>query len=204
MLDINLPFEPMLLGSIRFGQKIDLVETILGAKTTLVNGSPTPKIRAPQIENPASWELLEKYKRFVPVAEAFAGMSKMPGTRVGCVILGDAGQVLSSGWNGAPRGCRADTDDRLSTRESRLDWTVHAEANAIANAARSGTCLDGGVMVVTLMPCMTCAKLIAQAGIECVVCPVPTDTRWADEFDLTRELFAECDIDLFHYDSTAD
>lgn len=141
-----------------------------------------------------------KYKRFVPVAHAFAAMSKMPNTTVGCVILGEGFQVLSSGWSGAARGCRADVDERSTTRESRLTWGVHAEANAIANAARSGFSLLGSTLICTLMPCMTCAKLIVQAGIELVLCPVPTDDRWAAEFSLTRSLFAECDVDLIHYD----
>lgn len=130
-------------------------------------------------------------------------MSKMPGTKVGCIILGDSFQVLASGWNGAPRGCNADEDDRLVKRESRLCWTVHAESNAVANAALSGVKLEGGVAITTYMPCMACAKLLAQAGISKVLCPEPTpaDARWQSEFDLAKELFFECDIDLHYYDT---
>ena len=144
-----------------------------------------------------------KYVRFVPIAQAFASMSKLPGTKVGCVIIGNAGQVLSSGWNGAPRGSNADVDTRKDDRKVRLDWTVHAEGNAIANAARSGTALEGGTLVCTLMPCMTCAKLIVQAGITKVLCPEPTEdsSRWAEEFALTRSLLDECGIPLVYFDT---
>ena len=72
-------------------------------------------------QTPEKAQALGKYKRFVPVALAFAAMSRMEGTKVGCVILGEGFQVLSSGWNGAPRGSDADVDERNATRESRLD-----------------------------------------------------------------------------------
>ncbi len=159
------------------------------------------RIRA-QIADAAMRDLIGKYKRFVPVVTAFAAMSKLPGTKVGCVVLGDAFQVLATGWNGAPRNSTADHDERSAERETRLDWTVHAEANAIANAARSGTSVEGGTLICTLMPCMTCAKLVVQAGVKRVLCPEPgADTeRWAAEFTLTRALFKECRLDLIHYD----
>lgn len=197
----------MSLGSIQFGPKIGIVGSPLRPANDAVEGSPTPEITTPEIENSASWhppELIGRYLRFVPIAQAFAAMSKMPGTRVGCVILGHNREVLSSGWNGAPRGSKADTDDRLATRESRLDWVVHAEANAIANAARSGVTLDGATLICTLMPCMTCAKLIVQSGIDLVLCPAPGEdnARWGREFDLTRTLLDECNVGLVHYDTT--
>ncbi len=152
--------------------------------------------------------LLAKYRRFVPVAESIANLSKMTGTRVGCVVLGEGFEMLSSGWNGAPRGSDADHSDdiRIATRESRLDWVCHAEANAIANAARSGTSLNYGTMIVTLMPCMTCAKLAVQAGIQRVICPAPDadNERWGREFDLTKQLFAEVGVQLDHYTKEKD
>lgn len=189
-----------------FEPKNDLVGSPPRRYSEVANATATLKPSTPPAPIPAMWDLVGKYTRFVPVALAFAGMSKLPGTKVGCVILGDAFQVLSSGWNGAPRGCDADQDERLIDRETRLDWTVHAEANAIANAARSGTALEGGTLICTLMPCITCAKLIAQAGIERVLCPKPgteDNERWGREFDLTRRLFEECDIDLIHYDTSS-
>lgn len=147
---------------------------------------------------------LSKYKRFMPVAEAYAQMSKYPGdiTKVGALVLGSRFEPLSSGWNGAPRQSRADEDGRLVDRASRLLWACHAEANAIANAAASGTSLLGGVMLVTLMPCMSCAKLIVQAGISEVICPKPDadmEAKWSEDFQAARYLFKECHVNLVEF-----
>lgn len=150
---------------------------------------------------PIGSAIFGKYKRFVPVAEAYAALSKMPGTKVGCVILSDNFQTLSDGWNGAPRRSNADVDGRLTNRDTRLLWTCHAEANAIASAARHGIALDGSTLVVTLMPCTTCAKSIVQAGIIRVLCPTPTDPRWEEDFANARALFEECSVDLVYYDT---
>jgi dCMP deaminase len=146
----------------------------------------------------------DKYARFLPVAGAIATMSKQP-TKVGCVILGSEHETLSTGWNGVPRGSGAEYDARHNSRESRLTWVVHAEANAIANAARSGTSLRGGTLVCTLMPCMTCAKLIVQAGIVRVICLRPGDdmARWHTEFDTAATLFAECGVALHQIEEQA-
>lgn len=161
-----------------------------------------PLARIPEItENDTE---LGKYARFLPIAYSFAAMSKYPGTRVGCIILGKAYQVLSSGWNGAPRGSEADVDGRLGDRDTRLSWACHAEANAIANAARSGTALDGATLICTLMPCMACAKSIVQSGIIRVLCPPPDNPLWEAEFKLSRDLFNEVGVDLVHIDRTGE
>lgn len=145
-----------------------------------------------------------RYMRFMPQVKAIAEMSKYAGTRVGALVLGEDMEPLSSGWNGAARGCRADEDHRTDEREERLMWAVHAEANAIANAARVGARLKGGSMVVTHTPCMGCAKLIVQAGIKRVICPAPDADfaeKWAEDFKRTRALFTECGVDLIEFDS---
>lgn len=142
---------------------------------------------------------IDKYKRFWPVVEAVAGRSKYPGTKVGALILGERFEPLSFGWNGAPRGSKADEDGRLEDRETRLNWACHAEANAVANAAATGTRLLGGTMLVTLMPCTSCAKLAIQAGIKVVICPKPEGDvadRWAHEFSITRDMFVETGVEL--------
>ena len=126
------------------------------------------------------------------------------GTRVGAVILGEGFEVRSSGWNGAARGCDADKDWRTQDHDKRLLWAVHAEANAIANAARCGTPLAGSTLVVTHMPCMACAKLIVQAGIVQVLCPTPSiefRRKWAVDFIAARELFMECGVSIHLIDT---
>jgi len=83
--------------------------------------------------------------------------------QVGALVARD-GRVLSSGYNGAPSGlphCSPETcgPDRPCTA------TVHAEAGAIAYAARHGIPIEGSSLYCTNSPCLDCAKLIINAGI---------------------------------------
>lgn len=138
-----------------------------------------------------------RYKRFMPIAVSFAAMSKYPGTKVGALVLGPGWEVRSSGWNGAPRGSDADVDDRSKDRSVLLDWIAHAEANAITNAARCGTPLEHCTLICTHAPCMSCAKLIVQAGIRTVVFNKPDGVfleRWQSEFNKALALFAEVGV----------
>lgn len=140
---------------------------------------------------------MKKYARFMPVAWAYAAMSKYPGTKVGALILGPGFEDRASGWNGSPRMCKADEDGRLDVKGDRLTWATHAEANAICNAARSGVSTVGCVMVVTHEPCMDCAKLIVQAGIYAVVTNFPDEDfgeKWKASLENSRALFDECKV----------
>lgn len=145
---------------------------------------------------------MDKYRRFMPIAQAYAAMSKDPSTKVGALILGPGYEVRSSGWNGAPRGSKADEDERFQERPEKYYWSSHAESSAIANAARSGVAVEGCTMLVTLPPCMDCAKLIVQAGIRRVI-SLPGDNhfrrRWSDHINRTHALFNECSIEYHEY-----
>lgn len=120
------------------------------------------------------------------VAEAWAEQSTCSRISVGCVIALD-GRTLSSGFNGAPRGmqhcnhtcdCEASVEwhERHKTQEHYEDCqsgpsgcvAVHAEANAIAFAARHGIALLGSTLYTTLTPCVKCAQLIINAGVATV------------------------------------
>lgn len=136
----------------------------------------------------------------LPIAHATAQMSKDPSTKVGALIVGPHNEIRASGWNGFPRGV-ADTLDRLNDRELKYLFVVHAEANAIANAARSGTPTHGCALVVTaLHPCNECAKIVIQAGIRKVYAPLPEDDgRWAASFAIAAEMFREAGIAVEFY-----
>lgn len=93
----------------------------------------------------------------------------------GAVIARD-GRILSSGYNGAVRGmphCVHDPNDRSDTdtsgRVTGCVVSVHAEANAVAFAARYGVALDGAWLYATTTPCLACAQLTVNAGISTVV-----------------------------------
>lgn len=143
----------------------------------------------------------EKAVKFLNIAKAIADQfSKDKSTKVGAVIVGPNNEVRSLGYNGAPRGCAADEDER-SERPEKYTWFSHAELNAITNAARVGTPLDGSTLIVTHVPCMDCARAIVQAGIKEVHCPKPEGEfakRWEPHIGPTERLFAETGVEL-HY-----
>ena len=100
---------------------------------------------------------------FLNVAHTVAQKSKDPSTRVGCVIVGPDNEPRSFGWNGFSRGV-ADLPERME-RPDKYDWTIHAEANSVANAARAGIALKGCRAYVTHVPCKSCADMLIQSGI---------------------------------------
>ena len=149
-------------------------------------------------------EMVSKYKRFLPIALAVAAMSKDKSSKFGALILGPGFEIRSSGWNGAPRGCKADDDARFDVRSEKYMWVAHAEANAIVNAARTGTALEGCTLLVNGPPCMGCAKLIVQAGIKRVLVTKPKPDfyeRWKEDIDRARALFSECGVECIEFDT---
>ena len=102
------------------------------------------------------------------VARQLASWSKDPKRKVGCVIIDDDKNQLSGGFNGFPRGIS--DDERLLNKPVKLQMIVHAEANAVAAAARNGHSLKGSTAYVTSRPCCQCAALLIQAGVKRVVC----------------------------------
>lgn len=111
--------------------------------------------------------------------EYFLMLAKLAATRstclafpVGCVIVKDY-QILATGYNGTPAGSiHCTTQGYCYPGLSRCDASkilpsrsVHAEANAIAQAAKHGIITNGASIYVTLEPCLSCLKLIISAGI---------------------------------------
>ena len=72
--------------------------------------------------------------RYIHLAKEISTWSKDPSTKVGAVVIGNNGEVLSQGYNGFPRGIK-DTPQRLKDREKKYNLVVHAEMNAIYNAS---------------------------------------------------------------------
>jgi dCMP deaminase len=105
---------------------------------------------------------------YLDICKVVAARSKDPNTKLGCVIVGPAHEIRTTGYNSFPRGIRDDVPERLVRPEKYL-WIEHAERNAICNAARCGTPLEGCTLYVEIMPCMDCARAIVQAGIVQVV-----------------------------------
>lgn len=107
---------------------------------------------------------------FMGVALLAAQRSKDPSTQVGACIVDKDKKILSTGYNGFPYGCSDDDfpwnrDESLG--ETKYQFVVHAELNAILNASEKN--LHGSVVYVGLFPCNECAKAIIQSGITEVV-----------------------------------
>lgn len=87
---------------------------------------------------------------------------------VGAVIVRDR-SILATGYNGSVRGLGHCDDEGHLMEDGHCVRTVHAEANAIVQAARNGMRIDGATIYVTASPCWGCFRLIANAGIQRVV-----------------------------------
>lgn len=128
-----------------------------------------------------------KDSTYMAFAEAIAKESKCISFKVGVVIVKDD-RVVSHGYNGVASGkqhcCDYHTEafghisrvngklcaqQRTAHREWSLKNEIHAEANAISYAARSGRCVEGATVYTTLSPCTDCQKLLVAAGVRRVV-----------------------------------
>ena len=116
-------------------------------------------------------------------AYQLAERSTCPGKHVGAIIVSPEGVPVAQGYNGAPSRwahCDAEGCDLTQNKPGRRGYSrhVHAEANAIARAARVGARLDGSTLYVTLLPCGDCLKLCVQAGIKAIVFDEVSDPTW--------------------------
>ena len=136
-------------------------------------------------------------KRFMLLAHHIADWSKETGRHVGSVIVGPDHEVLSTGYNGLPRGVNDDVIERNSKENgAKYIWSSHAERNAIYNAARVGISLRGTTIYVPWFPCVNCAKAIIQSGISELVAYDPDlrESKWGEEFEIARTMFKESGV----------
>lgn len=105
-----------------------------------------------------------KDEYFMMLAHAVSSRSLDPDTKHGCIAVDREGAILSTGYNGPPRG----VNDSLipTTRPEKYAYMIHSEQNCIANAARVGTPLEGCIFYVTGIPCNVCMNLMYQVGAE--------------------------------------
>ena len=133
--------------------------------------------------------------RFLELAEHIAQWSKDPSTKVGCVIVGQDREIVSTGFNGFPRGIE-DTAERLQTRELKYSLICHAEANAVTQAARIGTSLKNCTAYITWPPCTSCVASMIQAGIKKIVYRknIVIPERWQKDFELGNQMLKEANV----------
>ena len=111
-------------------------------------------------EDYISWD-----EYFMGIAMLAAKRSKDPNTQVGACIVSQDNIIISTGYNGMPKGC---SDDEYpwerDGEQTKYPYVVHAELNAVLNA--NGRDLRGSKLYVALFPCNECAKAIIQSGIK--------------------------------------
>ncbi|GAB6086239.1 deoxycytidylate deaminase [Alkaliphilus crotonatoxidans] len=137
---------------------------------------------------------------FMEMAEIAKKRSTCGRRQVGAVLVKDK-RVLASGYNGAPSGIQHCSQvgclrDRLkvpSGERHELCRGIHAEQNAIVQAAYHGVAIQGATLYVTHQPCSLCAKIIINAGIKRVV----FQGEYPDE--MSREMLEEAEIILEKY-----
>ena len=111
----------------------------------------------------------QKYiEAHMKAAEVYAQLSSAKRLQVGCVVVKD-NTIIGIGYNGMPSGWTNECEMELGNGETKTKPEVlHAETNAIAKIARSTNSSDGAALFVTHAPCLDCAKIIHQAGINSV------------------------------------
>ena len=142
-----------------------------------------------------------KASKYLELARFNADLfSKDKHTKVGALLLKpDFSAIIATGINGFPRKM-PDEDPLKWERPTKYSYVTHAEVNAVANAARTGTSTDGCVAVVTLFPCKDCTKIMIQAGVKTLytVQPDLTCERWGSEFAISLEMLQAVGIDVVY------
>jgi dCMP deaminase len=131
------------------------------------------------------------------MAYLVAMKSNDPNTKVGAIITTKNNEIISTGYNGFPRGFN-NTDDRW-LRENKYNYVEHAEKNAIYNAARIGVSTKDCTIYVNMKPCHECIKGIIQAGINLIYYDKNFPKKSSCNH-ITDEIVKEVGISVIEYD----
>jgi dCMP deaminase len=138
---------------------------------------------------------------FISMCYLVAMKSKDPSTKVGAVIVDAGNEVVSTGFNSLPRGANDNVPERFC-RPLKQSFMSHAEANAIALAARKGHPTKDCSIYVTWFPCIECSRLIIQSGIKEVIIHADfpgikeNEGSWAEGMVIGQELMQECGVNV--------
>ena len=117
--------------------------------------------------------------RFMELAWVISNWAScyQPDRKIGCVIVKNK-RIVTTGYNGAPAGIKTCVErgeclrDKLgipSGTQHEICYAIHAEQNAIIQAATLGQSVEGATIYITHQPCVICAKMIINAGIQRIV-----------------------------------
>ena len=147
-------------------------------------------------------------KRFMEMAELVGTWSScyQENRHVGAVIVRDK-RIITTGYNGAPSGIESCKDRESCLRREQnipsgtrqeICYAVHAEQNAICQAAKLGISVQDATIYVTHQPCVICAKMIINSGIKKVI----YKHGYPDEFSVT--LLKEAGVELIKFEDLGD
>jgi len=138
---------------------------------------------------------------FMEITQLVSKRSTCLRRKVGALIVKDK-QILTTGYNGAPCGlshcleigCLREKNRIISGERQELCRGLHAEQNAIVQAALCGVNIKGSILYCTNQPCITCAKMIINSGINKIV----YKEKYPD--NLAREMLKEAGVEEIHHD----
>jgi len=154
----------------------------------------------------ATWDKWDK--RFMELTRAIASWSScyQHNRKIGAIIVKNK-RILTTGYNGAPAGiascvergeCMRRNLNIPSGTQQELCYAIHAEQNAIIQAAKLGVSIEGATLYCTHQPCVICAKMIVNSGIARVVyCE-----GYPDEFSI--KIFDMANVPLEKYVADGD
>lgn len=141
---------------------------------------------------------------FMNITRAVAERATCDRGRSGCLIARDK-QILVTGYVGSPKGLPHcdEVGHQMKTvthedghQSQHCLRTAHAEQNAICQAAKVGTAIDGATLYCKMTPCSACAKMIINAGIKRVVCEKKYHAGAESE-----EMFKQAEVDIDFFDN---
>ena len=141
-----------------------------------------------------------KELKYKGVLKEIALMSKDRNTKVGAIALDNKFNIVSTGYNGFPRGVNDDVEERHQRPDKYL-WTSHAEENLVAQAAYMGKSLkDTTVLVSSLFACNVCARMLVQAGVKRIIAPAADEGNWKNSNEVAIEIFKEAGVEIIFKD----
>ena len=149
-------------------------------------------------KNPLAHERPTWDEYFMGIADLTAKRSTCLRRNVGAVIVQDR-HIVATGYNGAPRGidhcaqrggCLREELGIPSGERHELCRALHAEQNAIIQAATFGHSIEGGTIYITHAPCVICSKMIINAGIKKII----VGAEYPDEF--SAEILGEAGLKI--------
>lgn len=146
-------------------------------------------------------------QRFFDLVALMSTWSEDRGRKVAAVIVGNANEILATGYNGFPRGVSAEFPERHSREMGeKYYWVEHAERNAIYNAARAGTSVAGAKIYVSLFPCADCSRAIIQSGIVELntFAPPEGDQKFGRSFEVGVRMLEEASVAINCFQSSPD